>query len=564
MTIFQYLADRFYSKKIGSKQYIDVTPVLAPYKAQKGKSRTTIISFFEATNLKYAMIKLKDDKLADAGTDISQYHPKTYKILLDVDSIIECETLLPLIEQTYREAYAKALSELETAIVEETANDSIDAELVTPATAPIVTPVAAPSVTPSQYEVIELDESEMFKDTNDKPVDIETRGTRTPDGILFSAVDIGKYLDMDNLTIVLRNANRAYEVNTHWINLYQYPGIIHTSRLANQRFVMREADESDTIDTSRLTHQGCVKREAKSDADNSDQPKLIWKRIYLTLNGLLKVMFSSTSANENVVQLRNWVINLVFVHQFGSSTERMDLVESLTPYRKCLNKLSGIYLIRIGKVKDLRESMSISKDLYQPSEFDSAHVFKFGRSDDIMPRFKEHCARTGYGKYSSTISLEWFVAIPSKLCSNAESDLSKYFDLHQFKFAFNDGSKEHTELIIVKPGVDKKHIKDKYFDLVKNFPSGANAIIQQMTELKQAHDQTIDRMNLTHQLELAAERSDKKDLAHQVEILTERSESDKKRSAAEHQVELLTERSAKKDLAHQVEILQLKLELAHK
>ena len=550
MTIFQYLADRFYSKRIGSKQYIDVTPVLAPYKAQKGKSRTTIVSFFEATNLKYAMIKLKDDKLADAGTDISQYHPKTYKILLDVDSIIECETLLPLIEQTYREAYAKALSELETTIVEESAGDSL---IATPAAAPLVTPVAAPSVTSSQYEVIDLDESEMFKNTDDDPVDIEVRGSRTPDKILFSAVDIGKYLGMDNLNKVLCNACGVYEKNTHWIKLYQYPGIIHTSRMRNKLFLMREvkpdANELDIIYTSRMGKHSFPMCDTKPDAD-SDQPKLIWKRIYLTLNGLLKVMFSSTSANENVIQLRNWVINLVFVHQFGSPTERMDLVETLTPYKKCLNKLSGIYLIRIGKVKDLRGSMSISKNTYPSSKFDSAYVFKFGRSDDVMTRYKQHCERTGYGKYSSTISLEWFVVIPPKLCANAESDLSKYFDLHQFKFVFNDGSKDHTELIIIKPGTEKQHTKDKYFELVKNFPGEANAIIQQMTELKLERDQTIDRMQLQHEHELLKVRSesDKKDLTHQMNLLKVQVQSD----------------LDKKDLVHQVEILQLKLELARK
>ncbi len=172
------------------------------------------------------------------------------------------------------------------------------------------------------------------------------------------------------------------------------------------------------------------------------------------------------------------MIRLVFVHQFGSPVERLDLIESLKPYSKCLNKLSGIYLIRIGKVKDLRLSMNISKEVYPSSEFDSASVLKFGRSDDIMTCFKQHCERTGYGKYSSTIDMEWFVVIPLKLLAAAETDLDKYFTVNQLKLEFNDGSKDHRELIIAKPGIEKRHIKDKYFDLVKCFPGEANAIIQ--------------------------------------------------------------------------------------
>ena len=277
--------------------------------------------------------------------------------------------------------------------------------------------------------------------------------------------------------------------------------------------------------------------------------------MYLTLPGLLKVIFSSRSTNDNIMQLHNWVIHLVFVHKFGSKSERMDLVETLAPYRKCLNKLSGVYLIRVGKVKDLREPMSICSEKYKPSKFDSAYVFKFGRSEDIMKRFKQHQERTGYGKYSSSVSLEWFVVIPPKLCSNAESELNKYFEYHRFKFEFNDGVKDHTELVIIKQGAERDHMKDKYFDLVKSFPGEANSIIQQMMALKIEHDKTIDNMVLQHDNELMRVKHDLEmnKSQHEKELIRERSEK-----------ELIRERSEKKDAQHQVAILELKLALALK
>jgi hypothetical protein len=534
MKLIQYLANKFYSKIIGSKRYVEHEPFIHQFKSQKGRSKTSISQFVELNSLDYIMVDT-DGNLVDKT--ITDYHYRKYKILISIDSIINSEHIAPLIQKSYAEDVSQHVVQVDTNVTEASICESTDTE---PST----------NVESDQYNLIELTDEEAFRDTNDNPVNIEVRGVRTENGILFRAKDIGKYLGMDNLLIALRDKRGAYKKDIHWIKLHQYSDTVRSDLLTSNLLPNDSANESTKKMTSERSD---LLRDESSpnDSTNESTEKPIWSRTYLTLAGLLKVIFSSTSANENIMQLHNWIIHLVFVHKFGSPTERMDLVETLTPYKKCLNKLSGIYLIRIGKVKDLRKSMNISNDLYPDNKFDNACVFKFGRSDDIMTRFKQHCDRTGYGKYSDSISLEWFVVIPPKLCSNAESDLSKYFDLHQFKFAFSDGSKDHTELIIVKPGTEKKHIKDKYFELVKNFPGDANAIIEQMTQIKLDRDQLIDRMNLQHENELLK-------VQHQLEILTER--SDKKDLT--HHIELLTERSDKKDLAHQVEILQLKLELA--
>jgi len=587
MNLIQYLTNKFYSQSVERKRYVEHEPFIKQFKAQKGKSRTNISQFVELNSLDYIMVDTDGNVL---DSDIADYHYKKHKILISIDSIISSEQLAPLVQQSYAEAAASAVAEIEAA--QQASVDAIaDATMVQTDTKVAASDTLEATVgQPTQYDLIELTDDEAFKDTNDNPVSIEVRGVRTETGILFRAKHIREYLGMKNLTRSLHDDRYGYKKDVHWVKLYQYSNGICTTALTGEspsnNVIDTVIDSQNVSSTDKLPEDKAIDSYSASLTDHwSANPtiekvaqKPIWSRMYLTLPGLLKVIFSSRAANENMMQLHKWIIHLVFVHKFGSPTERMDLVESLTPYRKCLNKLSGIYLIRIGKVKDLRESMSISKDLYPSSKFDSTYVFKFGRSDDIMTRFKQHCERTGYGKYSSTISMEWFVVIPPELCSNAENDLSKYFDLHQFKFRFNDGSKDHTELIIVKPGTEKKHTKDKYFELVKSFPSGSNAIIQQMTELKQGHDQTIDRMNLYHENELLKVRSesDKKDLAHQVELLTERSDT----KDLAHQVALLKIQSDsdkkdlallkiqsdsdKKDLAHQVELLQLKLELARK
>ena len=86
----------------------------------------------------------------------------------------------------------------------------------------------------------------------------------------------------------------------------------------------------------------------------------------------------------------------------------------------------------------------------------------------------------------------WYIQIPVNLYTNAESNLNKYFELNQLKF--NDKVKNHTELIIAKPGIERQHIKDKYYDLVKCFPSDTNEIIKQMTDMKFMHDQKLNQM----------------------------------------------------------------------
>ena len=395
----------------------------------------------------------------------------------------------------------------------------------------------------------------MFRDKNDNVVMIETRGMRTEAGILFRAKHISEYLGMENLLDTLQKEHTSYIKGTHWIKLYEYSSGVVMDLLS------RPCPDNKSVDESAAS-SGLVL--------HTEKPKS--KKIYLTLAGLLKVIFCSTSANENVIILRDWVIRLVFVHKFGSYTERIDLAETLTPYKKCLTNLIGIYLICIGKVNDLRKLMKISDELYPSTEYATAKVYKFGRSQDIMKRFKDHCCdRTGYGKYSKIITMEWFIVIDKDLCSKAETGLNRYFEANNFKFAFNDGLKDYNELIIVKPGEQKKHIKDKYFELVKDFPTETNALIKQMTELKLEKDREI---------ELNQERSDKKDLAHKNELLLAQSESNKIQSNLEKQLivaqkdlekkdldcnnKLLQDQLEKKDLKHKIEMFELKLQLATK
>ncbi len=251
----------------------------------------------------------------------------------------------------------------------------------------------------------------------------------------------------------------------------------------------------------------------------------------------------------------------MFTHQFGSPEQRDALAIELTDYKKNLNDkryrrypdacgiFPGLYCIKIGKVKELRESMDISTKLYPPKEFDTACVYKFGRAEDIMSRYAQHSSRTKYGKYGK-ITLDWFVTIPKSFLPKAENDLAKHFKSSGLMFEYNDGSKDHTELIIAKTGDERKQLKDKYKELVGNFPSNINELSKQLTELRSECDQKLETT----------------ELKSEVKILNIQSDADRKISDLE--VKLLniqTEAALKiQELTFKNEILELKLAYATK
>lgn len=501
-SIIRYLANKFASKQVENKQYIDIKPLIQAYKSIRGNSKTTFKSFIEKNNLEYLVIKRNDDDPIDIS--LSKYEHRSHNILISAESITKIENFMQRLENNYAQEL-KALEE----IIEPTNIDSQDS----------TEEESIDTEEQSNFDILELTDEEKFRDTKDNIHDIEVRGTRSENGILFRASDIAKYLGMENLIKTLNDTRREYEKNIHWIRLLKYSDKVMTSSQLRHCHLLQEVEK--TIE------------------------KPIWKRTYLTLNGLLKVIFTSKSANENVIQLRNWVIHLVFTHQFGSVEERENLSIELNNYKSNLNDIPGIYCIRIGKVKELRESMNISKELYPAKDFDSSYVIKFGRAEDIMSRFAQHSARTGYGKYGK-ITLDWFVMIPKTFLPRAESNLHQFFKASGMMFEYNDGHKDHNELIIVKPGEERKQLKDKYKELVGNFPSTINELSKQLTTMRADFEQKLETVEL---------KADKK-------VMSIQSEYDRKLFDMEKQ--LFGMEKQLMEANHKNEILELKLEYASK
>jgi hypothetical protein len=60
-----------------------------------------------------------------------------------------------------------------------------------------------------------LDDEHIFKNEDGVPMDIETRGIKTQEGIFFKASDIGKAFDYDSVSKTILNvgSDYVYEIN---------------------------------------------------------------------------------------------------------------------------------------------------------------------------------------------------------------------------------------------------------------------------------------------------------------------------------------------------------------
>jgi hypothetical protein len=65
-------------------------------------------------------------------------------------------------------------------------------------------------------DIIELKDTEKFKDENNQVLYIETHGIRNLDSIFFRVKDISEKFNIKRLNDILLSTNNGYEVNIHY------------------------------------------------------------------------------------------------------------------------------------------------------------------------------------------------------------------------------------------------------------------------------------------------------------------------------------------------------------
>ncbi|AGC02433.1 hypothetical protein H012_gp015 [Acanthamoeba polyphaga moumouvirus] len=311
-------------------------------------------------------------------------------------------------------------------------------------------------------DILRLKNKEKFKDEEGNIIDIEVRGNKNDSDCYFLVKDVASGFHIKRLHNVLINNNSGYELGVHYVyfNVQKY------------------------INYVKNTNKKTVKKE-----------------IFLTYEGILKVLFSTR--NNKTTRFVSWAKNVLFTVQMGTKTQKNQLIASMTGvspeaikavFSKTSSTLPCIYFYTIGKVKDLRKTLKIGND-YDDEDI----IGKYGMTKDLDRRTGEH--NDTYGQLpGSDLRLTMFNFIDIQYLSQAESDLKLYMKDTGLKFNHN----KYYELAIVSKSM-LKSVKKQY-DLIGKSYIGH---IKELTDKIKEKDNEInlikkdyDIMKMNHENEL--------------------------------------------------------------
>ncbi len=261
---------------------------------------------------------------------------------------------------------------------------------------------------PPAPEILYLSEDEMFKDPNGNVIEIEVRGERDHNKCFFKVKDIMTGFDMPSLEKNIKDAKSAYEYNEDYILL---------------------------------------------DIASSRNSEVCKNHMYLTYNGILRVLFASHS--KTVKRFINWATETLFVHQMGTIEQKQSLSGNLigvspqtikNVFNTASNKTPTVYLFYLGLANQLLKTNTYSDDDY---------LCKFGCTDDISRRTSEHM-RNYKKQYGTDISLLCYSIIDPQYIFDAETNIRGYFRSNKIS------PDDKTELITINKnnlGQIKQHYK---------------------------------------------------------------------------------------------------------
>ena len=174
------------------------------------------------------------------------------------------------------------------------------------------------------------------------------------------------------------------------------------------------------------------------------------KELFLTYNGMLKVLFSSKTGNADNFQ--KWATETLFTVHLGSQEQKDILASSLIGvnsraikdvFRTNTDKIPSIYLYIVGKSND------------------DNLICKYGFTDDLPRRNEEH-SKTYKKEFNQDIELFCFSIIEPKWLSDAETQIKHYFEGYKFEY------KQFKELVIINKK-QLNQVKDFYSMIQKSF-----------------------------------------------------------------------------------------------
>jgi hypothetical protein len=395
--------------------------------------------------------------------------------------------------------------------------------------------------------LLELKDEEKFKDENGNIIEIETRGSKTLDGIYFYGKDVERMLEINNLSTVLLNENSGYNISIHY-----------------KKFLR----------TSLINYESSSNKLSPNETGNL-------QAMYLTYFGLVKMLI--TTRNKIAEKFQKWAMKTLFTIQIGNESQKEKLATkilniNIETYRNIFKRhstsLPCIYLTELGKVKDLKETFDINDTIYK--ENINNNIYKFGFTDDIDRRLSEH--QNDYGQLKNVnLQLTKFTMVEPRYIIEAEKDLRQFFENFNKRLIVKIDKNEKTknneklsydshlndknryELIILNR--DELETVFKYYKFLGNEYAGSTTELQNKIE-KMKNE--IERMK--NEIELnKLEKENQKDkyenelLKKEMEILKLQYEKDNNKNMYEY---TLKERDNKDEVYKlQIENYKLQLEL---
>ena len=352
-----------------------------------------------------------------------------------------------------------------------------------------------------QYPLIDLSIKERFKAEHKSFIDIEIRGKREVNECYFKVKDVEKAFNIDRLRHHMTDQRKEGHTSGYKLDKdYKYLEI----------------------------NDGGNRQEKNSE-------------IYLTYLGLLRVLI--TTKNGKTEPFIQWATNVLFTAHLGTPKQKRKLASELLDVNYTVlnsvlsrtnDKLSCIYLFKIGTVKQLRKDLKISKDIG-----DDNIVCKYGRTDDLNRRAREH--RTAYSFSNNEPEMLLFALIDNKFNSKAERDVKEYFKKRGEKLT-NDA---HTELIYISDS-DVKDIKKGYADIQKPYVGKHKDLVDQINHSQdimmeknkmidtlkgqlEDKDEDMKEMKISHEKQLKANDKTIENLEKMLKMTEEKNEELKKK-----------------------------------
>ena len=298
-------------------------------------------------------------------------------------------------------------------------------------------------------DIIYLDDSEKFKDENGVCVEIVTRGTRKADEIYFKVKDVSIGFKLERLEEIISNKQKhGYSENIH----YKY---------FNCQKPIRDVNKTNKI-------------------------KNMKKELYLTYEGILRVLFASHS--PNVKPFIKWATETLFIVQMGKPEQKQTLSASLLGlntqtikdvFNSGSNKTPTVYLFNIGSANQL-----LKTNIYKDDDI----LCKYGCTDDISRRTSEH-ERNFKKQYNVDITLLLYSIIDPQYIFDAETNIRQYFKSNKIS------SDDKSELIVIN-NKNITQIKQHYKMIQNSYIGRYEEINNKIIQLEKYI------LELKHQLEL--------------------------------------------------------------